>query len=174
MRSPTVTPQLQRIAAQAAHDADRVLTTLAHVIDEDFLREAYRHTSTSSAAGIDGVTAKPYAEHLDEHLRDLHARLRRGCYQAPPVERVWLEKDDGGQRPLGKPTFEDNMVPRAVARRLEAIDEQDLQDSSSGFRRGRSPHEALHERRERCMTEGIGWIVDADVSGYCESLDQTR
>ena len=57
LRSPTVTPQLQRIAAQAAHDADRVLTTLAHLIDEDFLREAYRHTSTSSAAGIDGVTA---------------------------------------------------------------------------------------------------------------------
>ena len=54
--------------------------TLAHLIDEDFLREAYRHTSKSSAAGIDGVTAKQYAEHLDENLHDLHERLRSGCY----------------------------------------------------------------------------------------------
>ena len=130
MRSPTVTPQLQRLAAQAAHDADRVCTPLAHWIDEDFLREAYRHTSPSSAAGIDGVTAQQYAAHLDETLRDLHERLRRGCSQAPPVERGWLAKDDGGQRPLGKPTCEDNMVQSAVAMRLEAIYEQDLQESS--------------------------------------------
>jgi hypothetical protein len=47
------------MAAQAAHEADRVLTTVVHLIDEDFLREAYRHTHKSSAAGIDGVTAKP-------------------------------------------------------------------------------------------------------------------
>ena len=118
------------MAAQAAHEADRVLTTLAHLIDEDFLREAYRHTHKSSAAGIDGVTAKPYAAPLDDNLRDLHGRRRRGCDQAPPGERVWLEKEDGGQRPIGKPTFEDTMVQRAVAMRWEAIYEQDFQDSS--------------------------------------------
>ena len=60
-----------------------------------------------------------------------------------------------------------------MARLVEAIDEQDLQDSSSGCRRGRSPHEALHELRERCMTEGLGWSVDAEVSGDCDSRDQT-
>jgi RNA-directed DNA polymerase len=143
-----------------------VFTTLAHLIDEDFLREAYRHTSKSSAAGIDGVTAQMYAEHLEENLRDLHERLRSGVYQAAPVERVWIEKDDGGRRPIGKPTFEDKMVQRAVAMLLEAIYEQDFSDCSYGFRHGRSPHEALHELRQRCMREGMGWIVDADVSGY--------
>jgi RNA-directed DNA polymerase len=174
LRSPTVTPKLQRIAAQAAHDPDWVFTTLAHLIDEDFLREAYRHTRKSSAPGIDGVTAQTYAEHLDENLRDLHARLRSGRYQAAPVERVWIEKDDGGQRPIGKPAFEDKIVQRAVAMRLEAVYEQDFYDGSYGFRPGRSPHEALHELRQRCMTEGIGWIVDADVSGYFDSIDRTR
>ena len=174
MRSPTVTPQLQRIAAQAAHAPNRVLTTLAHLIDVDFLREAYRQTSKASAPGIDGVTAKEYAEHLDENLCDLHERLRSGRSQAPPGERVWLEKDDGGQRPIGKPTFEDKLVQRAVAMLLEAIDEQDCCDSSYGFRPGRSPHDALHEIRERCMNEGIGWIVEADVRGYFDSIDGTR
>ncbi len=174
MRSPTVTPKLQRIAAQAARDPHRVFTTLAHLIDEDFLREAYRHTSKSSAAGIDGVTAQSYAEHLDENLRDLQERLRSGRYQAAPVERVWIEKDDGGQRPIGKPTFEDKIVQRAVAMLLEAIYEQDFYDGSYGFRQGRSPHEALHKLRQQCMTEGMGWIVDADVSGYFDSIDRTR
>ena len=174
MRSPTVTPKLQRIAAQAARDPDWVFTTLAHLIDEDFLREAYRRTRKSSAPGIDGVTAQTYAEHLDENLRDLHERLRSGRYQAAPVERVWIEKDDGGQRPIGKPAFEDKIVQRAVAMLLEAVYEQDFYDGSYGFRPGRSPHEALHELRQRCMTEGIGWIVDADVSGYFDSIDRTR
>src|SRR5215217_599143 len=112
----------QRIAAQAARDSARVFTTLAYLIDEDFLREAYRHTSKSSAPGIDGVTAEAYAERLDENLRDLHERLRSGRYQAAPVERVWIEKEDGRQRPMGKPTCEDKMVQRAVALLLEAID----------------------------------------------------
>ena len=57
---------------------------------------------------------------------------------------------------------------------LEAIYEQDFHDCSYGFRQGRSPHEARHALRERCMTEGIGWIVEADVSGYCDSIDKTR
>ena len=130
MRSPTVTTKLQQIAEQAARDPARVFWTLAHLIDEDFLREAYRHTSKASAAGIDGVTAKQYAEHLDANLRDLHERLRSGRSQAAPVERVWIEKEDGRQRPIGKPTFEDKIVQRAVARLLEAIYEQDFYDGS--------------------------------------------
>ena len=98
MRSPTVTPKLQRIAAQAAREPTRVFTTLTYLIAEDFLREAYRHTSKSSAPGIDGVTAEAYAEHLDENLRDLHERLRSGRYQAAPVERVWIENEDDAGR----------------------------------------------------------------------------
>ena len=174
MRSPTVTPTLQRLAAPAAGDPARGFTPLAPLIDEDVLREAYRHTSQASAAGSDGVTAEAYAEHLAENRRDLQARLRSGRYQAAPVERVWIEKEDGSQRPIGKPAFEDQMVQRAVALRLEASYEQDVLDGSDGFRPGRSPHEARHAVRERCMQEGMGWSVEADVRGYFESIDRTR
>jgi RNA-directed DNA polymerase len=174
LRSPTVTTKLQRLAEQAQRDPKRVCTNLAHLIDEDFLREAYRRTRKSSAAGIDGVTAKQYAEHLDENLHDLHERLRSGRYQAAPVVRVWIEKEDEGRRPIGKPAFEDKMVQRAVAMLLEAIYEQDFSDSSYGFRPGRSPHDALRDLRRRCLTEGIGWIVDADVSGYFDSINRTH
>jgi RNA-directed DNA polymerase len=172
--APTGTPNLQRLAAQAAHDPARGVTTLAHRIDADLLRAAYRRTSKASATGLDGVTAQQYAEDLEEHLRDRPERLRRGRYQAAPGERVGLEKDDGKQRPSGKPTIEDKIVQRAVAMRWEAIDEQDFVECSYGVRAGRRPHDARRARRERCMTEGISWIVAAEVSGYCDSLDRPR
>lgn len=95
MRSPTVTPPLPRRAAQAAPDPDRVCTTLASLSETDVLREASHHTSTSSAAGIAGVTAQPSAAPLDEHRRAVHERRRHGCDQAAPVARVWSAKDDG-------------------------------------------------------------------------------
>jgi ketosteroid isomerase-like protein len=66
LRSPTVTPKLQQSAEQAAHDPERVFWTLAHLSEEDFLREAYRHTSQSSAAGVDGGTAQPETRAADE------------------------------------------------------------------------------------------------------------
>lgn len=57
---------------------------------------------------------------------------------------------------------------------LAAIDEPDFDEGSYGFRQGRSPHDALHELRARCMRDNIGWIVDAEVRGYFDSIDRTR
>ena len=71
----------------------------------------------------------------------------------------------------GCPTFEDKIVQRAVTMLLGAVYEQDFHDFSHGFREGHSPHQALQELREQCMDGHIGWIVDADVSGFFDSLD---
>ena len=170
-RSQTISTRLQRIAQQAVRYPRMVFTTLAHLMDVEFLREAYRLTRKDSAAGIDGVTAKDYAENLEENLRSLHERLRSGRYRAPPVERAWLGKEDGGKRPIGKPTFEDKIVQRAVVMLLGAIYEQEFYGFSYGFREGRSAHQALQELRHECERMNIGWIVDADVSGCFDNLD---
>ena len=171
MRSQTVSTNLQRIAQQAVDYPDDVFTTLAHLIDVDFLLEAYRRTRKNSAPGVDRVTAKEYSENLDDNLHDLYERLRSRRYKAPPVERVWLDKEDGSRRPIGKPTFEDKIVQRAVAMLLGAIYEQDFHDFSYGFRENRSPHQALVQLREQCRSTKVGWIVDADVSGYFDGID---
>jgi hypothetical protein len=84
--SPPIATQLQRIAEQAKQYPAIVFTTLAHLMEVDFLREAYHRTRKDSAPGIDGVTAAQYAKHLEENLRDLHGRLHSGRYQAPPVK----------------------------------------------------------------------------------------
>jgi hypothetical protein len=173
-RAPTGTPPLQRLAGQAAHEHKRVLTTLAQRSAEDWRPEAYRQTRQSSAPGGEGVTAKPSAEPLEENLRAGHARWRSGRSQAAPVERVWSEQDEGGQRPMGQPAVAATIVQRAVAMRLDALSEQDVRDCAAGVRSGRSPHQARHACRERCLQEGIGWIVEAAGRGDFASLDRTR
>ena len=170
-RSPTISTKLRKIAEQAVRYPDTVFTTLMHHIDVAFLREAYRRTRKNAAPGVDGVTARGYAEHLEENLEDLHARMRSGQYKAPPVKRVWLDKEGGKKRPIGIPAFEDKIVQRAVAMLLEAVYEQEFHDFSYGFRPGRNPHQALHALREQCMELNIGWIVDADVSGFFDNID---
>ncbi len=67
------------------------------------------------------MTAAAYAANLEATLADLHARLRRGQYDAPPVKRTYGPKEDGSQRPMGMPACEDKMVQRAVAMWLGAI-----------------------------------------------------
>ncbi len=166
--------KLQGIAKQAQRYPEMVFDNVFHLIDQDFLLEAYRLTRKNSAPGVDKVTAKQYAENLDDNLRDLHERLRDNRYVAPPVERVWIEKEDGKKRPIGKPCFEDKIVQRAVVMILEAIFEPDFHGFSHGFRRGHSQHHALHDLRERCRTLHITWILDADVSGFFDNIDPGR
>jgi RNA-directed DNA polymerase len=171
--SPTVSMKLQKIAEQAQRYPEMVFNNVFHLIDQDFLREAYRRTRKDSAPGVDQVTAKQYAEHLEENLRDLHERLRDNRYVAPPVARVWIEKEDGKKRPISKPCFEDKVVQRAVVMILEAIFEPDFHAFSHGFRKGHSPHQALDELREQCSKLHIQWIVDADVSGFFDPIDRS-
>jgi hypothetical protein len=74
--SPTVSMQLQSMAEPAKNYPAMVFNTVVHLIDREFWLEASHQTQKSSAPGMDQVTAQQYAEHLDEHLRDLHERLR--------------------------------------------------------------------------------------------------
>ena len=175
-RSQIISTQIQEIAKQAIEYPEMVFTTLAHRIDVEWLREAYRQTNKSSAAGIDGIRAAEYGAKLDENLQELHERLKSGRYRAMPVERVWIEKEDGRKRPIGKPTIEDKIVQRAVVMLLEPIYEQEFYEFSHGFRTGHSPHQALHQLREQCRRKNINWIIDADVSRFFDEIghDQLR
>ena len=170
-RSQTISTKLNQIAEQARAYPDRVFTSLAHLIDVDLLREAYRKTRKDAASGVDGVTAEAYSQDLDTNLQDLHTRMRSQTYKATPVKRGWADKEDGSQRPLGIPILEDKIAQRAVSMLMSAVYEQDFYDFSYGFREGRSPHQAIKAVRDQCYKENIHWIIDADVSKFFDNLD---
>ncbi len=149
-------------------------TTLAHHIDMDFLREAYRRTRKDGAPGVDRVTAKEYAKRLDANLEALLNAFKSGRYRAPPVRRVHIPKGDGRTRPLGIPAFEDKVLQKAVTMVLEAIYEQDFSNCSYGFRPRRSAHDALAAMREPLMEMGGAWVIDADIKGYFDNIDHGK
>lgn len=82
-----------------------MLTSLHHLIDLEWMVEAYRLTRKDGAPGIDGVTAGDYEAKLEANLQDLLARIKSGRYQAPPVRRRFIPKADGSKRPLGIPMW---------------------------------------------------------------------
>ena len=55
-----ISTRQEKLAELAQIEPKLVLTTLAHHIDEVWLREAYRRTRKDGAAGVDGVTAEQY------------------------------------------------------------------------------------------------------------------
>jgi group II intron reverse transcriptase/maturase len=165
--------KLQRIARRAQEEPIAKFSSLSANLTLRMLREAYSRVRKDGAAGIDEQTAKQYAENLEENLRSLRHRIRTNKYRAPAVKRVWIPKE-GGERPIGIPTFEDKIVQRAVHMLLEPIYEQDFQDCSYGFRKGRNAHKALKAIREQCMNDGIEYIIDADIKSYFDSINHAQ
>src|SRR4029077_9481329 len=146
------------------------LTTLAHYIDIDWLREAYRRTRKNGANGVDRQTAEEYASNLEVNLRSLLERAKSGSYVAPPVRRVHIPKGDGSQtRPIGIPTFEDKVLQRAVAMVLEAIYEQEFHDFSYGFRPGHSAHQACEALQNASVRMAGGWVVEVDIKKFFDT-----
>lgn len=171
LTSGNVTTKLARIAELAREHPERVFRSLHHVIDVEWLREAYRRTRKDAAVGVDGQTAEDFARDLESHLHSLVERLRRGTYRSPPVRRVHIPKGDGGTRPIGIPTFEDKVLQRAVAMLLEAIYEQDFHPGSYGFRPNRSAHDALNAVWESLMSNGGGWVLEVDIRSFFDTID---
>jgi RNA-directed DNA polymerase len=169
--SPVSTKQ-QRLATLAKQSPQMGFTSLAYLMDVDWLHEAFRRTRKDGAAGVDGMTATAYAANLQALLN----RAKAGTYRAPPVRRVHIPK--GGSttetRPIGIPTLEDKVLQRAVVMLLEPIYEQDFYDCSYGFRPGRSAHQALAALWKQTMDSHGGWILEVDIRKFFDTLDHAH
>ena len=164
----------QQIAEQAKQEPAKVFTSLAHLMDIDFLTDAYHQVRKDGAPGLSGVTAKDYQRNLEDNQTNLHQRLKDQTYEAPKIKRVWIDKDNGKKRPIGLTEFEDKIVQKAVAMLLGAVYEQDFYDYSHGFREGHSAHQALADIRSHCMGSDIKWLIDADISGFFDNIDRAK
>jgi len=103
--STIVSTKQERIAALAKQSPQMAFTSLAYLMDMDWLKEAYRRTRKDGAVGVDGVTAEEYEQDLEGNLQRLLDRAKSGTYQAPPVRRVHIPKGGSATetRPLGIP-----------------------------------------------------------------------
>jgi RNA-directed DNA polymerase len=125
------------------------------------------------SAGIDEVTIAQFEARQEFYLDLLHRKLREGTYRPQPVKRVEIPKSEGGVRKLGIPAVLDRVCQQALVQRMEPIFEPTFLDSAFGYRRGRSPHEAMR-KVWRELNEGNVWIVDADLRQFFDTIDQEQ
>jgi RNA-directed DNA polymerase len=145
-------------------------TTLAHHLDVAMRERAFGSLNPQSAPGVDRVTWQTDKANLETRLTARHEKLVNGTYGPQPVVRRLIPKSHGKLRPRGLPALEDNIVAQAVAMLLEAIYEQDCCDFSYGFRPGRSPHHALQEVRQGLLKNGMGSVIDCDISAFFDHV----
>ena len=129
--------------------------------------------ANKGAAGVDGQSLERFAASSERYLSELSAALKDGSYRPQPVRRVEIAKGDGGTRPLGIPAVKDRVVQTAVKLVIEPIFEASFCGGSYGFRPGRGCHDALREV-DRLVKEGSTFVVDADLTGYFDSIPHER
>ncbi len=137
----------------------------------DVLRFAYeRSRANRGKPGVDRQTFADIEEYgLERWLDELTTELHSGTYQPQPVRRVYIPKPDGKQRPLGIPCIKDRVVQMAAVLVLEPIFEADLEPEQHAYRPDRSALDAVRQV-ERLIRSGHTEVVDADLSGYFDSI----
>jgi RNA-directed DNA polymerase len=141
------------------------------VYREDVMAFAYECCKANrGAAGVDGQTFEDIEEYgVKKWLDELTQELKSRTYQPQPVRRVYIPKPDGKQRPLGVPAIKDRVAQTAAVLVLEAIFEADLQPEQYAYRADRSALDAVRHVH-KLLNTGHGQIVDADLSGYFDSI----
>ncbi len=141
----------------------------------DNLRQAFKRVkSNKGAPGIDGETVEDFEAQLEEKLAMMHVELKTDTYEASPVKRVEIEKEDGGTRPLGIPTVKDRVVQQALRQIMEPIFEPDFHPSSYGYRPNRSCQQAVAKAEQFLRRYKLTHVVDMDLSKCFDTLNHER
>ena len=154
-----------------AEPAFRFYVLYDKICREDILHHAYRLSRAKAGSpGVDGVSfAEIEAEGVEAWLASLREVLVSKTYRPQPVRRVMIPKPDGGERPLGIPTIRDRVAQTAAKLVLEPIFEADLEDNTYGYRPARGAVDAVKQVHWQ-MSRGYTDVVDADLSGYFDSI----
>jgi RNA-directed DNA polymerase len=172
----TTPPNVQKLQT-ALHDKAkgspnfRFYALYDKVYRSDVLTFAYDCCKANGGApGVDGQTFEDIEDYGGaKWLDELAQELRNRTYRPQPVRRVWIPKPDGKQRPLGVPAIKDRVAQTAAVLVLEPIFEADLQPEQYAYRSDRSALDAVRHVHNLLNT-GHGQIVDADLSGYFDSI----
>jgi len=139
------------------------------------LREAWKTVKgNGGTSGVDGITIVDVEEYgVEKYLKELGEDLRKKTYKPQAVRRVMIPKANGGERPLGIPTVRDRVAQTVCKMILEPIFEADFEESSYGFRPGRSSKGAITAIKENLKQDKTA-VYDADLSKYFDTIPHDK
>ncbi len=163
--------KLMTLTMRAKENPKLRFTSLAHLLNEDFLLECLGELKSNKAPGIDGVRLEEYEVNKSANVKGLVDRLKLKQYIPQPIRRAYIPKSNGEMRSLGIPAIEDKVVQMGVKKILEAIFETGFSDVSYGFRPNRNCHQALDALDKTVMTKPINVVVDMDIEKFFDTID---
>ena len=169
----TVEPQNPH-ASEGRQGKQKVHSLIDKVFSRTNLELAWEKVKKNrGGAGIAEVTIAQFEARKEYYLDLLHRKLRDGTYQPKPVKRVEIPKAEGGVRKLGIPSVLARVCQQALVQRMEPSFEPTFLDSSFGYRKGRSPHDAMR-KVWRELNEGNVWLVEADLRQFFDTIEQEK
>ena len=145
---------------------------MEQVLHPDNLNRAWKKVkSNKGAPGIDGLRIDQFMAHYGKGLSiKLVDDIRHGRYRPYPVKRVFIEKEDGSLRGLGIPTVFDRVIQQAITQIISPIFDATFSDSSFGFRKGCSQHQAV-EQVHQYVKDGRRIAIDVDLSKFFDRVN---
>jgi len=145
------------------------------IFQKHILDEAYKRSKSKN--GSPGIDKQSFADvekyGREKFLTEISEELRKRTYRPQAVKRVWIDKENGGQRPLGIPTIKDRVVQQACKMVIEPIFEAGFDDSSHGFRPKHSAKDAIIEIKNN-LKQGKQTVYDADLSKYFDTIPHDK
>lgn len=146
---------------------------MEEIASERNLREAFKNVAANKGApGVDGASIEEVRKHLEKLIPQLFTALMAEDYLPGEIRRVWIPKP-GGKRGLGIPNVIDRVVQQAVLQVMQPHYDPNFDESSHGFRPGKSCHTALAEARSY-VESGYGWVVDVDLEKFFDTVNHQR
>jgi len=130
-----------------------------------------RVVKNGGAAGVDGMPVVALRSYLLEQWPILKEQLLSGSYVPQGIRPVAIPKPGSNEtRLLGIPTVLDRLIQQALHQVLSPLFDPSFSESSYGFRRGRSAHQAVLQARSY-VGAGRRWVVDIDLSKFFDRVN---
>lgn len=172
MNNNITATKIASITKRSKEKPQEKITSLAYLLNAEYLAECYSELKKGKSPGVDGKTIESYSqEEINKEINEVVVKMKTKKYQPQPVKRVMIEKLNGKFRPLGIPTTIDKVVQQGIKKILEAIYEPHFLEFSYGFRPNKSCHQALKAVYKMVMTKPINWIIDIDIKGFFDNVD---
>lgn len=146
----------------------------AEICKREALAQAWGKVwQNGGAAGGDRITVRDFAARAHLNLGLLSNALAEGSYRPGPVRSVQIPKRRG-ERPgetrlLRIPCVVDRVAQTAAAMALSPLFEEEFEDSSFGFRPGRSIYQAVAQIQS-LQRSGFTHVIEADIEDYFDSV----